>query len=81
MPWGGEKEALLKETSDSDQAEKLDQTVAAEESPHGTLLVLLAGASIMGVFLISLDQVSSLAGSRKILPVLSLQEGRQSSAR
>ena len=78
---GEEKEAPLKETSDSDPAEKLDQAVAADEYPHGIRLVLLAGASIMGVFLISLDQVSSLAGTRKILPVPPLKQGRRSSAR
>ena len=66
---GGEKEAPLKETSDSDQAEKPDQAVAADEYLHGIRLVLLVGVSIMGVFLTSLDQVSSLAGTRKILPV------------
>lgn len=32
---------------------------AVDEYPHGIRLVLLAGASIMGVFLISLDQVCS----------------------
>lgn len=78
---GGEKEAPLKEPSDSDEAEKIEQAGTAEEYPHGIRLVLLAGASIMGVFLISLDQVSSLAGTRKFLPVQPLKQGRRSSAR
>ena len=77
----GEKEAPLKETSDSDEAETMEQAGTAEEYPHGIRLVLLAGASIMGVFLISLDQVSSLAGTREILPVQALRQGRPSSVR
>lgn len=34
-------------------------TDVVDEYPHGIRLILLAGASIMGVFLISLDQVRS----------------------
>ena len=41
----------INEPGDSNQADAEDQY------PHGLRLFLLAGASIMGVFLISLDQV------------------------
>ena len=43
--------------SDSEQPRQAVAAVSADEYPTGLRLVLLAGASIMGVFLISLDQV------------------------
>jgi hypothetical protein len=44
--------------SDSEQSRRAAATaVGVNEYPTGLRLVLLAGASIMGVFLISLDQV------------------------
>ena len=75
---GVEKEAPLKETSDSVQTKNSEQSVAADDYPHGIRLFLLAGSSIMGVFLISLDQVSTLAGTRKLLPIAPLTQGRPS---
>lgn len=38
--------------------EKLVEDTADSQYPHGLKLVLLAGASIVAVFLIALDQVS-----------------------
>lgn len=38
-----------------------NQPLTEDEYPHGLRLFLLAGASIMGVFLISLDQASTHA--------------------
>ena len=38
----------------------IPQVVAKDQYPHGLKLVLLAGASIVAVFLIALDQVSTL---------------------
>jgi hypothetical protein len=61
-----------------------DQSVAAggaDEYPTGLRLVLLAGASIMGVFLISLDQVSSSGSCVLSLPFITDTNGRPSSAR
>lgn len=46
------------EFSDSSgNAKEIDNVPAEDEYPHGLRLFLLASASIMGVFLISLDQV------------------------
>ncbi len=75
---GVEKEAPLKETSDSDQTENPEQAVAVDGYPHGIRLFLLAGSSIMGVFLISLDQVSILASTCKLLLDAPLKQGRRS---
>jgi len=47
--------------SDSDSANPEKPAVGSmtdEQYPHGLTLVILAGASIVAVFLISLDQVS-----------------------
>jgi hypothetical protein len=46
--------------SDSTEPEKSVQIKTKDDYPHGMKLVLLAGASIIAVFLISLDQVSTL---------------------
>ena len=48
--------------SDTDSAEsrKPVQHMSDDQYPHGLKLVLLAGASLVAVFLIALDQVSSL---------------------
>jgi hypothetical protein len=43
----------------SDGSVKEPGKAPVDEYPHGLRLFLLAGASIMGVFLISLDQVST----------------------
>jgi hypothetical protein len=45
--------------SDSSHTE-IPQGMANDQYPHGLKLVLLAGASIVAVFLIALDQVSIL---------------------
>jgi hypothetical protein len=45
--------------SDSTHTE-IPQGMADDQYPHGLKLVLLAGASIVAVFLIALDQVSTL---------------------
>ena len=65
----GEKpEESGKAPSDIQQSD--EQPVAGSdvvgEYPTGLRLVLLAGASIMGVFLISLDQVSSSSCTMRI---------------
>lgn len=46
--------------SDSAHPEKPIQGMTDDQYPHGLKLVLLAGASIVAVFLIALDQVSTL---------------------
>ena len=43
----------------SDSHDAQAETFADEQYPHGLKLVLLAGASIVAVFLISLDQVGT----------------------
>lgn len=73
----------VKNISDSDSAhpEKLVQGVTDDQYPHGLKLVLLAGSSIVAVFLIALDQVSTLpthAGT-EIMP-LTRKVSRPSSA-
>jgi len=45
--------------SDSTRPEKLVHGMPDDKYPHGLNLVLLAGASIVAVFLIALDQVST----------------------
>jgi hypothetical protein len=45
--------------SDTFHQKKLVQSVTDDQYPHGLKLVLLAGASIIAVFMIALDQVSS----------------------
>jgi hypothetical protein len=45
--------------SDSTHTE-IPQGIADDEYPHGLKLILLTGASIVAVFLIALDQVSTL---------------------
>jgi len=45
--------------SDSTQREKPIQAMTEDQYPHGLRLVLLAGATTVAVFLISLDQVST----------------------
>jgi hypothetical protein len=42
------------------QPEKPVQEMDQDQYPHGMKLVLLAGSSLVAVFLIALDQVSSL---------------------
>ena len=44
--------------TDSAEAEKPTQHMSDDQYPHGLKVVLLAGASIVAVFLIALDQVS-----------------------
>lgn len=53
---GGEFSSSMSEKSDSPVNVSSNKDVS--EYPTGMRLVLLAGASIMGVFLIALDQVS-----------------------
>lgn len=48
-----------KETDEKGDIVEDSQSINRDEYPHGLRLFLLAGASIMGVFLISLDQVSN----------------------
>jgi hypothetical protein len=52
----------MKNVGDSDSAdlEKPVQDTTDDQYPHGLKLVALAGASIVAVFLIALDQVSTL---------------------
>lgn len=69
-PSGNEKsEEQDRQSNQSDQGE-----IASGGNdypyPTGFRLALLAGASIMGVFLISLDQVSKISTSRSILFIL-----------
>ena len=45
--------------TDGADAEKPIQAMTEDQYPHGIKLVLLAGASIIAVFLIALDQVST----------------------
>jgi MFS family permease len=54
---------LGKSLSDSEQSRQAVGAPSGDEYPTGLRLVLLAGASIMGVFLISLDQVSNSLGA------------------
>ena len=57
---GNEKpEEPMTALSDSDESGETVVAAVGEEYPTGLRLVLLAGASMIGVFLISLDQVSS----------------------
>lgn len=46
--------------SDSAHPEKPVHGMPDDQYPHGLKLILLAGASIVAVFLIALDQVSTL---------------------
>lgn len=46
--------------SDSPHPEKPIQGITEDQYPHGLKLVLLAGASVVAVFMIALDQVSTL---------------------
>lgn len=48
------------EDSDSAEAIKPDLHMSEDQYPHGLKLALLAGSSLIAVFLIALDQVSSL---------------------
>ncbi len=52
-----------RDVGDSDSAlpENTTQGMTEDQYPHGLRLVLLAGASIIAVFLIALDQVSILS--------------------
>jgi hypothetical protein len=59
--------------SDSTQPEKLVNGIIDDQYPHGLILVCLAGASLIAVFLIALDQVSSRctrADTQRILLML-----------
>jgi MFS transporter, DHA2 family, glioxin efflux transporter len=60
-PAGALSNPDAKATSDSDEAnpEKPAHGVAEDNYPRGLNFVLLAGASIVAVFLIALDQVRS----------------------
>ena len=60
--------ASMDKISDSDSAEpnKPDQHMSDDQYPHGLKFVLLAGASIIAVFLIALDQVSDLSTATDI---------------
>lgn len=51
---------------ESAQPEKAAQDMNEDQYPHGLKLVLLAGASIIAVFLIALDQVSPLDNQRPL---------------
>lgn len=57
----------LEGDANRDSSQSRGQALEAEQYPTGFRMVLLAGASIMGVFLISLDQVS---GSDRILTMV-----------
>lgn len=59
---GNEKPEALSDSGQSGQAPAAASDDGAGEYPTGLRLVLLAGASIMGVFLISLDQASNEIG-------------------
>ncbi|KAJ5158251.1 Major facilitator superfamily domain general substrate transporter [Penicillium coprophilum] len=50
------KKDIFEDASDSEQTGLSEQADPEAEYPRGLKLVLLAGASVMGVFLISLDQ-------------------------
>ena len=54
--------------SDTDSAEsrKPVQHISDDQYPRGLKLVLLAGASIVAVFLIALDQVSTFPGDADV---------------
>ncbi|KAM4062684.1 major facilitator superfamily protein [Hirsutella rhossiliensis] len=52
----GKENGSLAKDSTCSESDQTDQKVAADEYPHGIRLVLLAGASTMGIFLIALDQ-------------------------
>ena len=54
-------DASSKDSSDVDdaEAEKPVQHIPDDQYPRGLKLVLLAGASLVAVFLIALDQVST----------------------
>lgn len=57
---GSEKlEEPMTALNDNDEPGEKVALAGGDEYPVGLRLVLLAGASMMGVFLISLDQVSS----------------------
>jgi hypothetical protein len=57
-----EKKDVFADNSDTDQTGASEEADPEAEYPQGLKLVLLAGASVMGVFLISLDQVSNMPG-------------------
>lgn len=61
-----DKRETAVDVSDSEQSGPLEQAKADAEYPQGLTLFLLAGASVMGVFLISLDQVSGLYRVKQI---------------
>lgn len=52
--------------SSNSDANEMQQQVKAEEYPHGIRLYLLVGASLSGIFLISLDQVRNSMVRRMI---------------
>ena len=58
----GSDDASSKDSSDihDAEAEKPVQHIPDDQYPRGLKLVLLAGASLVAVFLIALDQVSTL---------------------
>ena len=62
--------ASVNNVSDSDNTsrEKHISKVAGVQYPHGLTLVLLAGASIVAVFMIALDQVSTLVPNQSWQP-------------
>lgn len=47
--------------SNTTHPEKLVQSLSDDQYPHGLVLVFLAGASLIAVFLIALDQVSIIS--------------------
>lgn len=47
--------------SDNARPEKPVQAMTDDKYPHGLKLVILAGAALIAVFLIALDQVSTLS--------------------
>ncbi len=51
--------ANIVDASDSVRLEKPGGGIADDQYPHGMKLVLLAGSSLVSVFMISLDQVST----------------------
>lgn len=58
--------------SDSLHPEKLDRGIITDDQyPHGLILVFLAGASLIAVFLIALDQVSTRSTHADILKNIS----------
>ena len=62
-------ESLASESSNDKEAGKdnippsqpSDQALKDDQYPHGLRLIILAGASIVAVFLIALDQVSTIS--------------------